>query len=59
MGQLLDNHSCVYGPINVSAYLLRKGADIHHKNNKGQSPLEFCPYLATLMTVLAENEDLL
>ena len=59
MGKLPDNVNKLYSPVSLLVYFLKKGADIHLDNNAGQSPLKLLPYLANLMTVLAENEQLL
>ena len=56
MGKLADNVNRRYFPMSLLAYLLKKGADIHIET-KGQSPIRVLPYLAELMTILAENEE--
>ena len=59
MGKLSDNVNKLYSPVTLLVYFLKKGADIHIENAAGRSPLMMLPYLADLMTVLAENERLL
>ena len=59
MGKLPDNVNKLYSPVSLLVYFLKKGADMHIENVNGQSPLNQLPYLANLMTVLAENEQLL
>ena len=59
MGKLSDNVNKLYAPVSLLMYFLKKGADIHIENATGQSPLKMLPYLANMMTVLAENERLL
>lgn len=59
MGKLSDNVNKLYSPVSLLVYFLKKGADIHIENAAGQSPLKMLPYLANLMTVLAENDQLL
>ena len=59
MGKLSDNVSKLYSPVSLLMYFLKKGADMHIENIDGQSPLKMLPYLANLMTVLADNEQLL
>ena len=49
----------MYGIIAVAALLLRKGADIHATNHSGRSAYQILPFLATLMTVLADYEDIM
>ena len=49
----------MYGIIAVAALLVRKGADIHQNNKNGRSPYHYMPFIATLMTVLADNEDIM
>ena len=43
----------------VAGFFLRKGADMHIKNKSGCSSLQILPFIATLMTLLAESEHLL
>lgn len=49
----------MHGVIAVAALLLKKGADIHQTNKNGRSAYHFMPFLATLMTVLADYEDIM
>lgn len=59
MGKLPDNKNQLFATITTAAFLLLKGADMHVVAHNGNTAYKHCPYLATLMTVLAENEDLL
>lgn len=59
MGKLPDNVNKLYSPVSLLVYFLKKGADMHIEDTSGQSPLKLLPYLANLMTVLADNEELL
>ena len=54
---LEDTSSAMYGIIAVAALLLKKGADIHQNNKNGRSPYHFMPFIASLMTVLADYEE--
>lgn len=54
-----DTSSMMYGIIAVAALLLRKGADIHQTNKNGRSANNFLPFLGTLMTVLADYEEVM
>ena len=54
-----DASSVMYGVIAVAALLLRKGADIHQTNKNGRSAYNYLPFLGTLMTVLADYEDIM
>ena len=56
MGKLADNVNKRYFPLSLLAYFLTHGADMHI-DTKGQSPIRVLPYLAELMTIVAENED--
>ena len=56
MGKLSDNVNRRYFPMSLLAFFLKKGADIHIET-KGQSPIKVLPYLAELMTIVAENEN--
>ena len=49
----------MYGIISVAALLIKKGADIHQTNNNGRSAYNFMPFIATLMTVLADYEEVM
>ena len=51
--------SVMYGIMGVAALLLRKGADIHTANRNGRSPYQILPFLGTLLTVLADFEDIM
>lgn len=57
MGVLPDNVSRLYFPMSLLAFFLKKGADIHIETNGGQSPIRVLPYLAELLTIVAENEE--
>ena len=59
MGKLADNINKRYFPMSLLAYFLKLGADMHIETCKGQSAIRVLPYLAELMTIVAENEDLL
>lgn len=54
-----DNLHPLYSTIAVAAFLLRKGADIHLKSKSGHSPYQCMPFIATLMTVLADYDDIM
>ena len=58
MGKLADNVNKRYFPMSLLAFFIKKGADIHIET-EGQSPIKVLPYLAELMTIVAENEDFL
>ena len=58
MGKLADNVNRRYISMTLLAYFLKHGADMHIET-KGRSPFRVLPYLAELMTILAENEDFL
>ena len=49
----------MYGIIAVTALLLRNGADMHAANHSGRTPYHILPFLGTLMTVLADYEDIM
>ena len=59
LGRLPDNHNPIFAPLTTAAFLLSKGADMHIVADNGNTAYKLCPYLATVMTVLAENEDFL
>ena len=54
-----DNALPVVTCMTMAVFLLRKGADMHIKNKKGSSALTTLPFLATLMSLIVESEDLL
>ena len=54
-----ESMSVMYGIMGVAALLLRKGADIHTANRNGRSPYQILPFLGTLLTVLADFEDIM
>jgi ankyrin repeat protein len=54
-----ESMSVMYGIMGVAALLLRKGADIHTANRNGRSPYQILPFLGTLLTVLADFEDII
>ncbi len=54
-----DNEAPLYCGITIALFLIQNGADLHLPSKRGYSPLQFCPYLATLITVYAENTELL
>ena len=56
---LEENMYPLYATIAVTAFLLRKGADIHQANKSGRSPYQYMPFIATLMTVLADYDEIM
>ncbi len=58
-GEMSDNDAPLYSNITVAFFLIQNGADLHLVNKRGYSPLQMFPYIATLMTVYAENSELL
>jgi len=54
-----DNALPVVTCMTVAGFFLRKGADMHIKNKSGRSSMQILPFIATLMTLLAESEHLL
>lgn len=54
-----DPSFAMYGIMAVSALLLRKGADIHAVAQSGRSPYQILPFLGTLMTILADYDDIM
>jgi ankyrin repeat protein len=54
-----ESTSVMYGIMAVAALLLRKGADIHTTNRNGRSPYQILPFIGTLLTVLADFEDII
>ena len=54
-----EKPSVMHGTIAVAAFLLKKGADIHQTNKNGRSTYHYMPFVGTLMTVLADYEDVM
>ena len=58
-GKLQENDSTFFACVTVTLLLIQNGADMHIKNKKGISALQWCPILSTVMSLYAEHAELL